>query len=222
MTVFISILLHELYAFKRHLYDYIQPLIVFVLVIALFPLAVSPDPILLRQIAPGIIWIAAILATLMALENMFRQEFQSGYLDKLMLSDRPLSLLLLSKITAHWMMTSLPLVLVSPLLGMLLHLNAKTDWVLMLTLALGTPILNLIGAIGVGLTLGLRSQNLLILLLVLPLYVPVLIFGASAVSAAQAGLAFSAQIAMLGALLLIALSLVPWTLGAVLRIGVDG
>jgi heme exporter protein B len=196
-------------------------LLFFILVVSLFPLGIGPSPQLLATIAPGVIWVAALLATLLSMERLFRSDFEDGALEHLLLSPHSLPLLVLAKVSAHWLVTGLPLLLVSPLLGVLLQLPASAIRALPLTLLLGTPALSLIGAIGVALTVSLRRGGVLLTLLVLPLYVPVLIFGTAAVAAAGAGLPTTGQLALLGALLALALTLAPLATAAGLRIGVD-
>ena len=202
----------------RHRAQLALPLLFFVLVVSLFPLAVSPELSVLRTMAPGIIWVAALLATLLSLDNMFRSDFDDGTLEQLLLSPHPTSALVLAKILAHWLVTGLPLLLVAPLLGLLTGLPGPAMGVLSASLALGTPVLSLVGAIGVALTIGLKRGGALLSLLVLPLYVPVLIFGANAVDAAQTGVDVTGQLYLLGALLLLSLCLAPIASGAALRV----
>ena len=198
--------------------ELLNPLLFFILVVSLFPLGVGPGPQLLQEIAPGVIWVAALLATLLSMERLFRSDFEDGALEQLLLSPHALSLLVLAKVFAHWLVTGLPLILVSPLLGLLLHLPPEGIIALPVTLLLGTPALSLVGAIGVALTVGLRRGGVLLTLLILPLYVPVLIFGTAAVAAAAAGLSIAGQLALLGALLALALTLAPFATAAGLRI----
>lgn len=201
--------------------EMINPLLFFVLVTALFPLGISADPALLREIGPGIIWVAALLASLLSLETVFRSDFDDGSLEQLLLSPHPLSVLMIAKVLAHWLITGLPLLIVAPLLGILLNLSTAAMQTLLLTLALGTPVLSLIGAIGVALTVGLRKGGTILSLLVLPLYVPVLIFAASAVANSDAGLPVSAHLSLLAALLVLAISLSPAATAASLRISMS-
>ena len=201
--------------------DVVQPPLFFVMVVSLFPFAVGAEPQLLARIAPGIIWVSALLSTLLSLDGMFRSDFDDGSLEQMALSPQPLFVLALAKVTAHWLITGLPLIVSSPLLGVLLSMPGEVMGVLVLTLLLGTPVLSLIGAIGVALTVGLRRGGALLALLVMPLYVPVLIFGAQAVSAAGMGLPVSGQLYVLGALLALAMSLAPFATAAALRISLD-
>ncbi len=198
-----------------------NPLLFFVLVVALFPLGLSPEPGLLRTIAPGVIWVGALLAAMLSLESMFRSDFDDGTLEQVVLSPHPLPLMVLAKVAAHWLVSGLPLLLIAPLLGVLLHLDGAALLVLLATLALGTPLLSLVGSIAVALTIGLRRGGVLLALLVLPLYVPVLIFAAAAVGNAGAGMAIAGQLAFLGALLALATALAPVATAAALRIAVN-
>lgn len=217
-TAFYTILKRDLTLAYRTRSEIVNPLLFFVIVISLFPLAVSPDPKVLQSMAPGIIWVAALLATLLSLESMFRSDFDDGALDQLLLSVHPTSVLVLAKVLAHWMVTGIPLLLLSPLLAVLLYLPENSVGTLLATLALGSPILSLVGAIGVALTVGLRRGGVLLSLLILPLYIPILIFAANAVSNAAAGLMISGQLYFLGALLALALTLSPLATAAALKI----
>ncbi len=200
----------------------INPPLFFIMVASLFPLAVSPAPALLAQLAPGIIWVGALLATLLSLDNLFQSDHNDGSLQQLVLSPASLSWLCLAKVVAHWLVSGFPLVLIAPLLGLLLHLSYNGVVALCLSLLIGTPLLSLLGAIGAALIVGLSAKGILLPLLVLPLYIPPLIFATSAVSAAQAGLSISGQLAFLGALLVLGLILIPITVAAALRVGVNG
>ncbi|WP_006787046.1 heme exporter protein CcmB [Thiorhodospira sibirica] len=193
----------------------------FVVVVALFPLGVGPDPQLLRILAPGVLWVAALLATMLALERLFMDDYRDGSLEQLLIAPEPLAFLVLSKVLAHWLITGLPLVLISPLLGIQLGLQSEEILMMAIALLIGTPILSLIGAIGAALTLGLRGGGVLISLLILPLYVPTLILGAGAVDAVMHGLSAQAHLSLLGALLILAVMLTPWATAAALRIMLD-
>ncbi|MBW5799308.1 heme exporter protein CcmB [Halomonas elongata] len=194
----------------------------FALVITLFPIGISPDPDLLATIAPGLLWVAALLAALLSLDGMFRDDIEDGTLEQLLLVPQPLALLVLAKVAVHWLTTGLPLALMAPVLGVMLSLPPGSYAVLVLSLALGSATLSLIGAIGAALTVGLSRGGVLLSLLVLPLYVPVLIFGAGAVQAAIAGTSVAAHLALLGALLAAALVFAPWAIAASLRISLNG
>lgn len=216
-----ALLRRDLTLAMRHRGEIANPLLFFVLVVSLFPLGLGPDAHTLQTIAPGVIWVAALLAALLSLESIFRSDFEDGSLEQLLLSPHPVAVLVLTKVIAHWLVSGLPLILVAPLLGVLLQLPAAAMGALLTTLALGTPILSLVGAIGVALTVGLRRGGVLLSLLVLPLYVPVLIFASSAVSDAAIGLTIIAQLYFLGALLALALTLAPLAAAAALRISVS-
>jgi len=192
-----------------------------VLVVTLFPLAVGAQPNLLRAMAPGVIWVSALLAALLSLDGLFRSDFEDGSLEQMLLSPHALSVLVLGKIIAHWLVTGLPLLLVAPLLAVFLGLPQQAMGTLWLTLILATPLLSLIGAIGVALTVGLRRGGMLLSLLVLPLYVPVLIFASGAVDRAASGLPVGAQLYILLAMLLSALVLVPLPTAAALKMSVN-
>jgi len=208
-------------AFRRKS-ELVNPLIFFLIVVTLFPIGVSPEPLFLAELAPGLIWVAALLSTLLSLESLFKADFEDGSLEQLLLSPQPLFMVVLAKVTAHWLMSGLALTLVAPIMAIMLFLPAEGMPGLMLSLLLGTPTLSLIGAIGAALTVGLRRGGVLISLLVLPLYIPVLIFGSSAVQAAITGLPLGGYLALLGALLALALALAPLATGAALRISVSG
>jgi len=186
--------------------------------VTLFPLGVGPDNDLLREIAPGVIWVAALLATLLALDGLFKADFEDGSLEQLLLSPQPLSVMVLAKVLAHWLVTGLPLLCLSPLLAVVMQLPVRALPALLASLMLGTLTLSLIGAIGAALTVGLRRGGVLLALLVLPLFIPVLIFGSSSVLAAVSGFAIEAQLSLLGALFMLALVLSPVAIAAALRI----
>jgi len=208
-------------AFRRKS-ELVNPLIFFLIVVTLFPIGVSPEPQFLAELAPGLLWVAALLSTLLSMESLFKADFDDGSLEQLLLSPQPLFMVVLAKVSAHWLMSGLALALVAPILAVMLFLPAEGMPGLMLSLLLGTPTLSLIGAIGAALTVGLRRGGVLISLLVLPLYIPVLIFGSSAVQAAITGLPLGGYFALLGALLALALALAPLATGAALRISVSG
>ncbi len=214
---FLFLLRRDLLLALRNRAEYAMPLLFFVLVITMFPLALGALPDLLARIAPGIIWVAALLAAMLSLDSMFRSDFDDGSLEQILLSAHPVSVLVLAKVTAHWLVTGLPLLLMSPLLAEMLGMPGDAQGMLMLTILIGTPTLSLIGAIGVALTVGLRKGGIILSLLVLPLYVPVLIFAASAIDSAAMGFEVTRQVYMLLAFLLLALSLSPWATAAALR-----
>ena len=211
----------DLLSALRRRADVLTTLIFFVIVASLFPLGVGSDMAVLRMIGPGVVWVAALLASMLALGRLFASDYADGTLEQLALAPQPLSMLVLAKIVAHWLVTGVPLIIVAPLLGLQFDLDTDALLVLLASLLLGTPTLSLIGAIGAALTLGLRGGGALLSLLVLPLYVPVLIFGAGAVEASAAGLGAGAHLSLLGALLLLALVLSPWATAVALRIAVE-
>ena len=208
-----------LIAFRRQA-DIFNPLWFFIIVITLFPLSIGPEPNLLARIAAGIVWVAALLSALLSLERLFRDDFQDGSLEQMMLMPIPLPLVVMSKVLAHWLLTGLPLILISPLLAILLSLGFNTWLGVVLTLLIGTPTLSFIGAIGVALTVGLQKGGVLLSLLVLPLYIPILIFATSAIDAASLGMAYNGQLAILGAMLMGSMTLTPFAISAALRVSV--
>ena len=209
-----------LLAFRRRS-EIANPIFFFILVVTLFPLGLGGQAHLLQAMAPGIIWVGALLAAMLSLDSLFRSDFDDGSLEQIVLSGHSLSVLVLAKIIAHWLVTGLPLLFVTPLLSILLGMPDTTLPVLMLTLLLGTPVLSLIGAIGVALTVGLRKGGMLLALLVLPLYIPVLIFASNAVEMAGGGLPVNAQINMLIAILFGALVLAPLPTAAALKMSIQ-
>ena len=211
----------DLLAALRRRADVVTTLIFFVIVASLFPLGVGPETAMLRMMGPGVVWVAALLASMLALGRLFASDYADGTLEQLTLAPQPLGMLVLAKVAAHWLASGLPLVVVAPLLGFQIDLGADALLILLASLLLGTPTLSLIGAIGAALTLGLRGGGALLSLLVLPLYVPVLIFGAGAVEAGAAGLGAAAHLSLLGALFLIALVFAPWATAVALRIAVE-
>lgn len=198
--------------------DLFTTLIFFVIVIALFPLGIGPELDTLRLIAPGVMWVGALLASMLALEQLFSADHRDGSLEQLLLTPQPLGVIVLGKVIAHWLITGLPLVVLAPVLGLQYDMSAESLKVMVIALLLGTPTLSLLGAIGAALTLGLRTGGILVALLVLPIYIPVLIFGAGAVEATASGLGGQAHLSMLGAILLVALLATPIATSAALRI----
>jgi len=220
---FFAVFRRDLLLAIRRKNELINPLLLFVLVVTLFAMGVRAEEHgkLLGIMAPGVIWVAALLATLLSLDSMFRSDFEDGSLEQILLSFHPSLLLVLAKIVAHWLVTGLPLILLAPLSGILMSLPIDTMEILIYTLLLGTPVLSLVGAIGVSLTVGLRRGGTLLSLLVLPLYIPVLIFSAKAVADSALGLSVMFPLKMLGAMLLLWLTLGPVATVAALRISVD-
>jgi len=201
--------------------DLLTTLFFFAIVVSLFPLGVGTDPAILSSIGPGVVWVAALLASMLALGRLFAGDFEDGTLEQLILAGEPLAMLVLAKVAAHWAATGLPLVVLSPLLGVQFGLSGNALWVMLVSLAIGTPVLSLLGAIGAALTLGVRGAGALTALLVLPLYVPVLIFGAGAVSAAAQGMQVGGHLSLLAALLFAAIALAPWAIAAAVRIALE-
>ncbi|WP_052365226.1 heme exporter protein CcmB [Halotalea alkalilenta] len=219
---FAAVLKRELSLRFRRRQDLAGPMLFFALTVTLFPLGLGPDPAVLGALAPGLLWVAALLAVLLSLDGLFRADYDDGTLEQLLLSAQPVALLVLAKVIAHWAVTGLVLSLFAPLFGAMLALPAQHWWALAATLALGSATLSLIGAIGAALTVGLKRGGVLLSLLVLPLYTPVLIFGAGAAQLALEGVAIGPQLALLGAMLAAALGLAPWATAAALRLSVAG
>lgn len=207
-------------AFRRPS-EIVNPLLFFLLVIMLFPLGIGPDPKQLQQFAPGILWIVALLATLMAAEGLFRSDYEDGSLEQLVLAPQPLFLSALTYALGHWIVTGLPLTLLSPVFATMLQLPASAVPVLLASMALGTAILSLLGSIGAALTVSLKRGGMLISLIILPLYIPVLIFGSGAVQFAVSGNDSTPQLMLLGGMLSLAVALAPFAIAAGLRISVD-
>ncbi|MCG3730427.1 heme exporter protein CcmB [Vibrio cincinnatiensis] len=221
LSILTTIIRRELLIAYRRQADILNPLWFFIIVITLFPLSIGPDPALLARISPGILWVAALLSALLSLERLLRDDFQDGALEQLMLMPVPLPIAVMAKVFAHWLLTGIPLILITPLLAVLLSLDFNTWVAAVFTLVLGTPTLSFIGAIGVALTVGLQKGGVLLSLLVLPLYIPILIFATSAIDAAMLGMPYSGQLAILGAMLMGAITLTPLAISAALRISVN-
>ena len=221
MNGFMLVLRRDLRVSLRRRSDTFSTLIFFVMVASLFPLGVGPEPQLLRTMAPGVLWVAAMLASMLSLPRLFADDHNDGTLEQMLLSTHPLALLILGKTMAHWVGSGLPLVLLSPVLALQFDLSASAIGVLVLSLMLGTPILSLVGSMGAALTVDLRSSSVLLSLLVLPLTIPVLIFGAGAVEAHIAGLGVAGHFSLLGALLIVSLMAAPWVAAAALRISME-
>lgn len=201
--------------------DVLTTLFFFIIVVSLFPLSVGPEMNMLRTMAPGVVWVAALLASMLSLGRMFSNDYVDGTLEQMLLSPQSLSLLVLGKALAHWLVTGVPLVLMAPILGIQYDLPAEALVILTITLLLGTPVLSLIGGIGAALTLGVRGGGVLVSLLVLPLYIPVLIFGAGAVEANMAGVGYDAHLSLIGAFLLVSLVFAPWAIASSLRVSLE-
>jgi heme exporter protein B len=216
-----ALIRRELLLVMRRKGEVLTALFFFVIVSSLFPLGIGPEPILLRKVAPGVLWVAALLASMLGLQRMFAPDHADGTLEQMVISPTPLIALVFCKIAAHWLVSGLPLVLMAPIIGLQFDLDAGALMVLMVALLLGTPLLSLIGAIGAALTLGVRGGGVLLSVLVLPLYVPALIFGAGAVEAHISGLGASGYLSLLGAMLLVALFFAPLATTAALRISLE-
>jgi heme exporter protein B len=220
-SAFTLLLRRDLTLAYRRRAELVNPLLFFVLVTAMFPLGIGNDPKLIEAVGPGVIWVAALLAALLSLDAMFRSDYDDGSLEQFMLSAHPVSVLVLAKVLAHWLVTGLPLFIAAPLLAVLLNIPADVIPVLMLTLVLGTPVLSLIGSVGVALTVGLRRGGVILSLLILPLYVPVLIFATDTVKTAIVGIPTTAQLSILSAMLVGSLVLAPLATAASLRISLS-
>lgn len=221
MNAILAIIRRDLLLAMRRKSEVLTALFFFIIVVSLFPLGIGPETALLRKIAPGVIWVAALLATMLGLARLFAPDHADGTLEQMVLSPSPLGLLITGKIAAHWITTGLPLVLLAPVLGIQFDLDGGALGIMVIALLLGTPLLSLIGAIGAALTLGLRGGGVLLSLLVLPLYVPALIFGAGAVEAHISGLGAGGHLSLLAALLALAVFFAPWATTAALRIAIE-
>ncbi len=217
-NTFAAMLVRDLKVAYRQRADTFLPLIFFVIVASLFPLAISPEPLVLQKIGPGVIWVASLLAVLLSLQSLYRADFQDGSIEQMLLSPYPRALLIAARIIAQWCVTGLPLIVMAPVLGFLLHLDIQVIKVLFISLLLGVPYLNMVGTIGVALTIGIRQAGALLSLLVLPLYVPVLIFGSHAVTAAANQQPYQGQLLWLAGLLALAATLSPFVIGFALRL----
>ena len=221
MNGFIRILKRDLHLATRQGMDNMMVVMFFVLVVVLFPFGVGPEPNILARIAAGVIWVAALLASMLSLERLFQADYEDGSLELLILSPTAFEVIVLAKVTAHWLTTGFPLIIAAPLLAILLNMNTEGFPVLILALILGTPSLSLVGAVGAALILGSRRGGVLLALLILPLYIPVLIFGVSAVDAVVNGFEVKAQLLILSAFLIAALPLCPWAAAAGLRQAIE-
>jgi len=221
LQAFVSTLKRDLLvAFKRR-NDLLNPIMFFFIVVTLFPLGITPEREALSVIAVGVLWVSALLASLLSLDNLYRSDYEDGSLELLVLSPHTLYFLTLAKICSHWIVSGLPLVMLSPILGYMLALPASAYWTMVITLFLGTPILSLLGSIGVALTVSLGSRGLILAMIILPMSVPVLIAGTIAVNQAVEGNPVGGYIALMGAMLAVALSLAPLASAAALRISIN-
>lgn len=221
MNAFFATVRRDVLLALRRKSEVLTVLFFFVIVVSLFPLGIGPESALLKKIAPGVLWVAALLSTLLGLPRLFAADYQDGTLEQMALSPSPLAVLIAGKIAAHWLLCGLPLVLLAPVLGLQFDLDRQTLGILSLSLLLGTPLLSLIGAMGAALTLGVRGGGVLLAVLVLPLYIPTLIFGAGAVEAQSAGLGIDGHLSLLAALLALASFFAPWATTAALRIALE-
>ncbi|ABN74455.1 MULTISPECIES: heme exporter protein CcmB [Actinobacillus] len=219
--ILFTIIQRELTIALRKPAEILNPLWFFLIVITLFPLLMGPNPELLGKIAPGVAWVAALLSALLSFERLFRDDYLDGSLEQLMLLPIGLPQVALAKVIAHWLLTGLPLILLSPVAAILLSLETNVWWALVLTLLLGTPILSCLGAIGVALTVGLRKGGTLLSLLILPLFLPVLIFAAAVLEAATLNMGYSGQLAIIGAILALTLTFSPFAIAGALRISLQ-
>lgn len=220
-AAFFAQLKRDLLIAYRNRSEIMNPLMFFVLVTLLFPLGIGPSSNLLQTISPGVLWVAALLSALLSLDTLFRADYDDGTLEQMVLSAQPLAIMATARVLSHWIMSAVPLLLLSPVLAISLNMASEGIAVMMLTLLLGTPILSFIGAIGSALTVGLKRSGMLLALLVLPLYIPVLIFGAGAVDTASAGLPVTGQIYILAAFLVLSLTLAPLAIAAALKMSVS-
>jgi len=221
LKIIFAVIGRDLRLAMRRQADIVSALFFFVIVVSLFPLGIGPEPDLLRKLAPGVLWVAALLATMLSLPRLFADDHRDGTLEQLALAPHPLGLVVTGKVIAHWLVSGLPLALIAPVLGIQFDLSAEALLVLTGAILLGTPALSGIGAIGAALTLGVRGGGVLLSLLILPLYIPVLIFGAGAVEATVTGVGAQAHLSLLGALTLAGVFFAPWPTAAALRIALE-
>lgn len=220
-AVLLAVLRREIALALRQKGEVLTPLVFFIVIASLFPLGVGPESALLLRMAPGVLWVSALLAAMLSLQRMFASDYADGSLEQMLLSPTPLTLLVAAKALSHFVLSGLPLVLVAPVLGLQFGLDGRSLGILMLSLLLGTPTLSLIGSIGASLTLGVRGAGVLLSLLILPLYIPVLIFGAGAVEADASGLGAGGHLSLLAALLVLSLFFAPLATTAALKISLE-
>ncbi len=217
----ITVIRRDLLLAARRRGDWLTSQFFFVMVVSMFPLGIGPDPNTLRMIGPGVVWVSALLASLLSLPRLLAEDYRDGSLEQMLLTPQPPVLLALGKALAHWLIYGIPLLIISPILGVQFALPAEAIAILMLSLLIGTPILSLLGSVGAALTLGLRGSGVLLTLLILPLYVPVLIFGAGAVDATLAGTGAESHLSLLGAILVLTLLVAPWIAALALRVSIE-
>ena len=221
MNIFIISILRDLKMAFRNPSSFLNPLMFFVISISLFPIAISPEAESLSNMAPGIIWVITMLSVLLSLNTLFHYDFDNGVLEQIIISHHSLKLILLAKTLAHWILSGLPIIILSPFLGMALFLDSKSIVILVFTLIIATPCLSLIGSIGASLVVGIKNSGMLLSLLILPLYIPILIFATSAISHAQSNLAFDGQFYFLGCILIISLMVTPFLSALSLKISLE-
>lgn len=217
----IAVIRRDLKLAARRKGDWLTSQFFFVMVVSMFPLGIGPDPVILSKVAPGVVWVAALLASLLSLSRLYADDHRDGSLEQMLLSPNPPVLLALGKALAHWLIYGIPLLLIAPVLGVQFSLPAEAIGVLMLSLLIGTPVLSLLGSVGAALTLGLRGGGVLLTLLILPLYVPALIFGAGAVDSALSGLGAEANLSLLAAFMVMTLLVSPWVASAALKVSIE-
>ncbi len=222
LSAFLLVIKRDLLLAMRRRSEIFTVLFFFIVVISLFPLGISTEDQVLKQIAPGVVWVAALLASTLALDRLFSDDYEDGTLEQMTLAPVSLPIVVLAKMIAHWLLTGLPLVLISPLVGLFYHLPFESIKVMMLVLLLGTPVLSMLGAIAAALTLGLRGGGVLVSLLVLPLYIPVLVYGAGAISTSMVeGLSIQPYVLLLSAFMLLAIIFSPWATAAAIKISIE-
>ena len=221
MNIFVQTMTRDLKMALRNPSSFLNPLMFFVISISLFPIAISPEAQTLSSIAPGIIWVITMLSVLLSLNSLFHYDYDSGVLEQMVISHHSLPLILLAKTLAHWMLSGLPIIILSPILGMALFINTEGIYILVLTLIIATPCLSLIGSIGASLVVGIKNSGMLLSLLILPLFIPILIFATSAVSQSQSNLPIDGQLYFLGFILILSLLITPFLSALSLKISLE-
>ena len=221
MNIFIQTMTRDLKMAFRNPSSFLNPLMFFVISISLFPIAISPEAQTLSSIAPGVIWVITMLSVLLSLNSLFHYDYDNGVLEQMVISHHSLPLILLAKTLAHWILSGLPIIVLSPFLGMALFINTEGIYILILTLIIATPCLSLIGAIGASLVVGIKNSGMLLSLLILPLYIPILIFATSAVSQSQSNLPIDGQLYFLGFILILSLLITPFLSALSLKISLE-
>jgi heme exporter protein B len=221
LNIFLQTLMRDLKMALRNPSSFLNPLMFFVISISLFPIAISPESETLLSIAPGIIWVITMLSVLLSLNSLFHYDYESGVLEQMVISHHSLPLILLAKTSAHWILSGLPIIVLSPFLGMAFFINTEGIYILILTLIIATPCLSLIGSIGASLVVGIKNSGMLLSLLILPLYIPILIFATSAVSQSQSNLPIDGQLYFLGFILILSLLITPFLSALSLKISLE-